>query len=393
MRRSGKQTVRLDRRAWLADRKKMFARPMLVGMRDVELQLGPGRATAHFTQEWASGSYSDVGPKVIELVVVGQDVRIGREEMLRSRIVKVGPPRGRAVAALAVVVNDNRIVLAGDVEPGWAATDAALVRGAIPARDPSCDDDPPDYEADQQRYWDCEASDPQRGYGLFAAAADVDLAALPPALASWVGARVRLGGGDDGCEATVARLELYGELQSTFVQLTRQGDDDDAIAAEVMRGAPVLTGVIAGGCKARWAERVDQTPPVAWAVSTAPDELATAVRARMRAAMLDDERDDVRVRVLSSPTGRSFALGWITGDDCDPTTLHVLYALASGRPKGEAILDDHDRGYLTGVVDADGDGWPELVFEDGVAAWDPELEGYVRERVVRFPDEITECGD
>jgi hypothetical protein len=391
IRRSGKQKVELDRKGWLADRKKMFAKPMLVGARDVEVVLAPAKAVIRFTQEWSSGKYHDVGPKVIEVEDRAGTLKISREEMLASKLVKpTTTPAGGP--ALYPTIGKTTVVLTGEVEARWAKGAPTLHSGSLPERDPSCDEDPPDYEQDQGRYWECAASDPRTGSALFQASQSVDKKALPPELAAWIGKKVRLGGGKAPCEGTVERLELWAERETTFEQVTGKGTDDDDIAEAVMEtGEPVLTAVLTSGCVADWAQPVDAAPPVAWTVEKAPPPIAKAVLTIVAAG---GGSDTAEVRVLRSPDGKTeLALASVEEDYCEPVGYHALFRLEKGAVAPEPILDDSDPGRFDSALDADGDGWPELVFDDGVASYDKETEGYQRVRMVRFPDEIANCGD
>lgn len=88
VKRSGSREYRYDRDGWLADRHRMFRKPMRVGATDVVIKPASTSAVVRFTQTWASGSYEDVGPK--QLVVVKEDgaLRVAREEMLSSEILR-----------------------------------------------------------------------------------------------------------------------------------------------------------------------------------------------------------------------------------------------------------------------------------------------------------------
>ncbi len=77
VRRSGEKTVTLDRAGWLADRKRMFAKPMRVDVTDLVVH---GDA-AEFTQTWSSAAYTDRGPKRLRF---DGRLRIVHEEMLVS---------------------------------------------------------------------------------------------------------------------------------------------------------------------------------------------------------------------------------------------------------------------------------------------------------------------
>jgi len=391
VRRSGKQTVRLDRKGWLGDRKKMFTKPMLVGMREVVVVLAPARAIVHFTQEWASGSYHDVGPKVIEVVARGADLAIAREEMLVSRLVT--PTRVAGMPPVLPVIQ-QMIVLAA-AEPDWLGGKPRLEAGSMPDRDPGCDDDPPDYEQDQTRYWECQASDPQRGSASFVVTADPARTALPPELAAWVGREVRMVAAGTECTAKVTRLELHAERETTFAQVTEKGTDDASIAEAVYAtGAPVLVALVDAGCAARYAQLAGAPAAVPWRIADAPPALADKVRARMVAAGLDDgHAEEVEVQTVTGPTGKVLAVASWAEDVCEPLGLHVVYPVKGQGVAGDPLLDDHEPGGLVAAVDADGDGWPELVFDDGVAVRDRASGVYQRDRLVRFPDEIADCGD
>ena len=66
--RSGERTVELDRKKWLEDRKRMFARPQFVAARDVKATAAGDGFDVRFLQIWSSGSYSDRGEKRLTLV-------------------------------------------------------------------------------------------------------------------------------------------------------------------------------------------------------------------------------------------------------------------------------------------------------------------------------------
>ncbi|MCS6913691.1 MAG: nuclear transport factor 2 family protein [Myxococcales bacterium] len=90
VRRSGSRTVHLDRAGWLRDRARMFGKPMQVEVADLTVHPGSSSAQVRFTQSWASGSYRDVGPKVMVIVREAGGLRIAREELLRSE--RLAPP-------------------------------------------------------------------------------------------------------------------------------------------------------------------------------------------------------------------------------------------------------------------------------------------------------------
>lgn len=85
IRRSGEKTVELDRAGWLADRKRMFAKPMTVLAEHRLISIDGERARVEFLQTWSSGSYKDRGPKAMD-IALGKAPRILREELLSSTI-------------------------------------------------------------------------------------------------------------------------------------------------------------------------------------------------------------------------------------------------------------------------------------------------------------------
>jgi hypothetical protein len=87
VKRVGKVAKKMNRAAWLRDRKAMFKAPLQVGATDVKVTLpaagASGGAVLDFTQHWASGAFADVGPKRMVLDAAG--AQIVSEELLSSR--------------------------------------------------------------------------------------------------------------------------------------------------------------------------------------------------------------------------------------------------------------------------------------------------------------------
>jgi hypothetical protein len=87
LRRSGKSTSRVDLAGWRKDRARMFSKKMVVEIGGEVVTVGAKTIRLEFRQQWASGSYSDVGRKVIVLGQVEPDTwRILSEEMLDSHV-------------------------------------------------------------------------------------------------------------------------------------------------------------------------------------------------------------------------------------------------------------------------------------------------------------------
>lgn len=138
VRRSGKKVVELDQAGWLADRKRMFGKPMQVVVEDLVIGRDGDAVTATFTQTWSSGTYSDRGPKRMHLEVRAGALRIVREEMLDSQLLgnedtcrRLLAAGGEAVASVkALVPNPGpRLVCVGEVGEGEATELVVLLAG------------------------------------------------------------------------------------------------------------------------------------------------------------------------------------------------------------------------------------------------------------------------
>jgi len=86
IRRSGAQIKRLDRGGWMAERRRMFARPMTVEIAEVVVSGTRDSRKVELTQTWSSGTYEDVGRKRLLLRREAGAWRIAAEEMLTSHI-------------------------------------------------------------------------------------------------------------------------------------------------------------------------------------------------------------------------------------------------------------------------------------------------------------------
>jgi len=84
VRRSKDKTQTFKLAAWLADRKRMFAKPMTVSVSDVSAKETASGIDLSFTQVWASGDYRDLGRKKMTLQRTPAGLRIAREEMVTS---------------------------------------------------------------------------------------------------------------------------------------------------------------------------------------------------------------------------------------------------------------------------------------------------------------------
>src|SRR4051812_31381121 len=113
VRRSGPRTASFDRAGWMADRERMFRKPMTVSAEKVRVIADAASARVIFVQRWASGGYSDVGAKELVLRRGPGGFRIAREELFGSATGKSGEVDVDAVRRLAVL-DDGRGVLRQD---------------------------------------------------------------------------------------------------------------------------------------------------------------------------------------------------------------------------------------------------------------------------------------
>ncbi|MEZ4265900.1 MAG: nuclear transport factor 2 family protein [Myxococcota bacterium] len=86
VRRVDEKDTTFDREGWLADRQRMFAKPMKVTADDVQIWTGPDRALLLFTQGFATGKFADKGAKQLVVVHGESGFLIASEEMLSSRV-------------------------------------------------------------------------------------------------------------------------------------------------------------------------------------------------------------------------------------------------------------------------------------------------------------------
>ena len=121
IKRSGPRVYQYDREGWLVDRKRMFRKAVTVEADEVAIATSRSTAQLRFIQTWSSGTYSDVGPKQLVFVKEGDELRITREEMLSSKVLREGgaPVEGPARAGFAFVDklgDEHWVLLDGEVD-------------------------------------------------------------------------------------------------------------------------------------------------------------------------------------------------------------------------------------------------------------------------------------
>ncbi len=230
VKRVASRTWRFDRKGWLADRQRMFAKPMKVEAGPLTVtSVGPA-ATVELEQRFAQGKFSDRGPKRLVVVKEGGELRIAREEMLRSEVAgdAAAAAASGAVYLVGLVEGQRYVYLAlDDVSADW---------GSGPLEGPSGDE-------------------PMLALR--------DAGKAPGKLASWRGREVAAYASDGTrCQARIESLSLIGGGTPHFgVVQAWNGDpamsDDGRVfspaerAAEVFAmGGPYLVGELAieGSC-------------------------------------------------------------------------------------------------------------------------------------------------
>lgn len=161
VRRSGTRTVELDRAGWIADRQRMFAKPMTVAADSIDVERRGDGFRVTLVQTFSSGRYRDVGRKQLELAREDGALRIAREEQLES----VGAPAQASGRQFVLLVAPNAQAALARAKNFTDAIEKPIALGAFPTLVGR--DEVPSLGADQQAV----------AFGL------CDGAELPPALA------------------------------------------------------------------------------------------------------------------------------------------------------------------------------------------------------------------
>jgi hypothetical protein len=201
VKRAGDRTYRLDREGWVKDRRRMFSKGLTVEARQPSFAVSQTVATVSFVQRFATGTFEDLGPKRLMLVREGAALRIAREEMLRSEVLKSRLKAAGEVAnqsfAFVVRVGGDSYVVAGDPyleEEGDEAT-SPWERQMMAHGAPTLVGIPKDLDS------------------VVRTLATVEEADLPPSVRNWKGRAVRV---DGACVAKVVGFTLIGEVTPHF---------------------------------------------------------------------------------------------------------------------------------------------------------------------------------
>jgi ketosteroid isomerase-like protein len=237
VKRAGEKTTSYAREAWLADRKRMFAKPVKVQAIDPQVRAAAESGTITFTQRWSSGSFADVGPKQLLIVRDGERLRIAHEEMLRS---------------------DLQAPVASMIDLHFTLALQSGLYMVLPEISAPRDHGPITPESELGR----EAG------SLYTYSAALEDSSLPPAATTWKGQKVRL---DDGCVGELDSFVLLSRVVPHFgtVQSWRGTGDTPGMAADAEQIAqqafalttPQVAARVRGCGKGQFAQRLDTPAP------------------------------------------------------------------------------------------------------------------------------------
>jgi hypothetical protein len=362
--RAGERLYSFDRAGWLADRKKMFGKPMKVSVEDVRVSVGQASATVELVQSFAQGNFADRGPKLLVLAREGDALKIASERMLASELASGSVPGDAAGFWFVVHVHgEPYVVLEKGAPASWG-------EGALGKPDSSGD-----------------------AFAVLQATG----AKLPAERAARRATKLRvLDVEGKSCEASVASLSLLAPLQPHFgeacafegrpgcgPEVTDEPLAPEAIAKRlwsmVLPGDLSLVGKLEGGCDGSFAvpagSELDVWPLSGSNPATAEQALAAARKTPLYAAVSRDYRafmegsgelrDDWALE--SSPHG-------LTGNDallfvdlrasagCADFNASVsfLMSVADGKAP-RPLLGVRDAGMTTAVLDLGRDGTLELL--------------------------------
>lgn len=351
IRRSGPRTVRLDRAGWMKDRARMFKSPMRVAATDRKIVAAGTVVT--FTQTWQSGTYKDVGPKQLVIVLEKGAAKIAREELLASNLEKPAPFRDR----LSFVLDDKWVLIDDEPSEGWAIGAATFVPGT-----------------NAQTSW--------KG---------VNGAALDLGKQTWKGRKVIVWGkSGKPCTTTVTGFQMVSRAYVHFGQLEEWKDKKPAEIAPLAweLGSKQLMGVLAPGCKdLGYARDASLPPPLPIVVAAKPTE---AQRALAMAALRKLPRYEELQKNFVAEAGKKggaweqnaegavvdlgvFVYGtrtWISvtataGEGCGGWSGDVwaLFEVVDGKLVLRNKPGSGPTVTPTQAVDTDGDGAPEFLYD------------------------------
>jgi molybdate transport system substrate-binding protein len=383
IKRVGYRTWRFAREAWLADRKKMFRRPMKVAADDVRVRVAGPVAIVDLIQSFEQGAFKDTGPKELLVVRTPDGLRIGREEMLASH----SEHAARAPAIAFVVEVDGARYAILDEDARLAGADAwTPVRGDGPL-------------------WSFDA---------------VDAAKAPAEALAWKGKPVRVYGKTGAtCDGTLGELVRIAVATPHFGTIQEwDGQGGGAPLAPTARAkalaalAPIKLGAkLDAPCDGDWIDLGDGKDGVAFAASAPDAALARTIADALHAIpawkqiqsdyetsyagkgdWIDADGGSIEAHVFASPDGKTRYLA-----------AHAHAGTGCGDFEGEltALWLEDARGALTpvgspgdvpfprAITDVDHDGAVELLTDTDVFV--PQGGGFASVRHLDLHDYDCPC--
>lgn len=119
IKRVGARTWRFGRDGWMADRQRMFKKPMTVAAKEIELSGSARTPVVSLVQSFRQGKFADEGPKRLVFTRAGGALRIAREEMLHSVVENAPGPATSAALLTLTLGTTSYAVLDEPADPSW----------------------------------------------------------------------------------------------------------------------------------------------------------------------------------------------------------------------------------------------------------------------------------
>jgi len=362
IKRVGSRIWRFDRKGWLADRGRMFKRPMTVDAEDREVDVTGAMAVARFHQTYEQGKFKDAGEKQLVVVDTPAGPRIAREEMLRSTVLDgPGSPKASGFAVL-----DGWLVLAG--EGTYATTgEPTMKEGGLA-----------DYAVTQPVTGLGEAWTKRIGQTvtLYPSGAQCKIGAYQQLdlLSPHFMTRMEWRGDEDG-DGTPEHAPLEGKALAAQIQ----GSGATYLVAALDGCTPGESDVIAvAGSGAPWKVASDDALAASVEKAFHADAAYRALDDEYKkeyggsGAWTDAEDGSEDVTLWRSPDGKAtYAIVHArAGNGCGDFfgDLAIAYRLDGGKPVSLGQLEVGDRGPSV-VVDTNRDGVPEIAGVASQWAW------------------------
>ena len=336
VRRTRDEARSFDHAGWLADRKRMFAKPMQVKAGELHIAQAGATAVVRFDQEWSTATYRDLGPKQMVLVREPGGVRIAREELLSSSPLPAGGSSARFVAHLG----GRSYVL---LEPC-----ADELRGELVAA----------------------------AGGSPAVAVFTRDGAEPVSVKAWRNGALRLIGAEGSCETPAGALRqlAIGYPHFGVIETWNGGDGSppvatEQIAQEIAESYPFWLALeIAQPCTKQPVLALPAGAPAAQVLAERP--VADALRARAQQAFAAlpqvkklgaDERTELLGELQLKAYGRDGA-EWIAASAAT-SCAYGVELLALFRVEGDQLRKQRvtrEPWSVWALLDLDGDGQPEI---------------------------------